>query len=412
MKHTLILMIVVLLAACGGAPQGEAETEGDPTAEVVATTAPTAEIGEDEFVEIGPDDPIRVAVVGSNSGEALAEIGKNQYRFAQLAAEDFGTLFGRDVELVQLDGMCSADGGRRAATDVVNDESYVAVVGHSCSSSCETGAAIYAEAGYTMVSSSCTAPALTNPETHQPSFLRTVFNDLGQGAVAAQFVYDDGVREVALVDDGSTYATGLTSVFRTNFEALGGTIVYEGRISVGSDDATNLLTNLAAESPELIYMPIFPDEGALIANQRTEIPGITDIPLMGADGLTLGGYVEQAGDNAEGTLVTGPATPNNDAYLSVEDAYLVAYGEEPTDPFGANAYDATSIILNAIADIGVEREDGTLLVGRGALNTRLYDTDNYEGLIGAITCDEFGDCGFAVAIAVSQIEDGEYVELR
>ena len=58
----------------------------------------------------------------------------------------------------------------------------------------------------------------------------------------------------------------------------------------------------------------------------------------------------------------------------------------------AHAYDATTILLRAIADVAVADGD-TLFIDRARLREALTSTTGFGGITGAISCDEFGDCG-------------------
>ncbi len=49
------------------------------------------------------------------------------------------------------------------------------------------------------------------------------------------------------------------------------------------------------------------------------------------------------------------------------------------------------MLLRAIDRVAVEVE-GTLYIDRAALRDEL-SRSNFDGIIGAITCDEYGDCG-------------------
>jgi ABC-type branched-subunit amino acid transport system substrate-binding protein len=62
-------------------------------------------------------------------------------------------------------------------------------------------------------------------------------------------------------------------------------------------------------------------------------------------------------------------------------------------PFHAHTYDATALVLTAIEEVGVLGSDGALRIGKQALRNYLNEVSNFAGVIGSITCDEFGDCG-------------------
>ena len=57
-----------------------------------------------------------------------------------------------------------------------------------------------------------------------------------------------------------------------------------------------------------------------------------------------------------------------------------------------NGYDATTLLLAAIAQASVVDGD-TLRIDRGTLRDVLGRTERFQGLVGTLTCDDFGDCG-------------------
>ena len=75
-------------------------------------------------------------------------------------------------------------------------------------------------------------------------------------------------------------------------------------------------------------------------------------------------------------------------------------GDEPlgfqAGPLGAvevgPAYDATTLLLSAIESIAIE-EGGRLHMDRAALREEIGATSGFLGIIGKLSCDEFGDCG-------------------
>lgn len=389
-----------------------AEEEVAEEEEVMEEEAMEEEVAvEDEWgvIAIPADEPVRIAVNVVTSGAGVDVYGLTEWRGSEIAVEDYGgVVLGHDIEIVQNDTLCSAEGGQTVATKTVSDETIVAVMGHTCSSSCEPAAAIYDEANLTMISPSCTAGTLTDPEAVR-AFMRTAFNDNFQGRAAAEFAYSVlGVRSVATIHDGSPYAVGLVDVFVANFVELGGEVLTQEAVNVGDTDMRPLLTSIAAVEPEMIYFPIFPAEGGYIAAQTKEVAGLEEVMLMGADGIKSDTFIEAAGDAAEGVYASGPATEASPDYEDFLAKFLEAYGEEPPSPFAPESYDATMLILNTIASIGVEDSEGTLYIGRKALRDALYAAPAFEGLTGTIDCNEFGDCSTA-SVEFVQVQGGEYV---
>jgi len=305
-----LLVTLALVAACGGAATPEPAAQEEPAAEEPAAEEPAAEepaqeeeamaeeaMAEEEAMAVeGCDDPLGCVVIAPGDplriASALVIAGPNEtlgidsQTGVEVAIEDRGDVLGHPIELQAEDGGCSAEGGQTAATKIASDDTIVAVVGHNCSSSCTPAAPIYADAGMTMISPSCTAPALTAPDSHSPSFLRTCHNDQVQGRVMAEYAFNElGVTTAATIHDGSPYAEQLQQVFADRFTELGGQITAQEAVNVGDTDMRPVLTSIATAQPELLYYPIFIAEGAFITTQAKEIDGLGDTLLAGADGM-------------------------------------------------------------------------------------------------------------------------------
>jgi branched-chain amino acid transport system substrate-binding protein len=238
--------------------------------------------------------------------------------------------------------------------------------------------------------------------------MRTAFNDNFQGKAAAEFAYNTlGARRVATIHDGSPYAVGLVDVFASNFQDLGGEIVAQEAVNVGDTDMRPLLTSIAAQTPDMLYFPIFPAEGGFIAAQSKEVEGLGDVLLMGADGIKSDTFIEAAGTAAEGVYASGPSVGESGNYQAFLDAYVAAYGEEPPAPFAPESYDAINLILKAIETAAVEGNDGTLYIGRQAMRDAMYNVASFDGLSGTIECGSTGDCSTA-GVEFAQVQNGEY----
>ena len=388
----------------------EAAIEGEPVEEEEAADAPAEEdpLG---TVVVAAGDPIRIAsaLVIAGPNETL---GVDSQTGVEVAIQQRGEVAGHPVELIPEDDGCSAEGGQTAATKIASDDSVVAVVGHSCSSSCTPAAPIYNDAGLTMISPSCTAPALTGADSHVPSFLRTAHNDNVQGRVMAEYVFNElGLTTAATIHDGSPYAEQLQQVFADTFAELGGTITAQEAVNVGDTDMRPVLTSIATASPEFLYYPIFIAEGGFITTQAKEIAGLEETILAGADGMISPDFVAAAGEAADGMYVSGPNLEfTGDIYDQFLTDYIDILGQEPVSAFHAHAYDAANMIFDAIESVATTDADGNTVIGKQALRDALYATSGLEGITGTVGCHENGDCADP-EIVVNQIQGGEYVQV-
>ncbi|MGH8925171.1 MAG: branched-chain amino acid ABC transporter substrate-binding protein [Acidimicrobiia bacterium] len=409
MKLSRLLVIAAVLSlvavACGGGGGGTPEA---------------CEADEFGCVTVAAGEPIKLGTLMVITGENQT-LGLDSQYGAELAVDYWGDnafdgtvgqVLGHDIELVNEDEGCSAEGGTAGAQRLVTDTQIVAVIGTSCSSAA-LGVAdkIFGDQGIPLVSPSNTSPALTNPGTHNPFYLRTAHNDSIQGAVVAQFAFEElGATSAATIHDGSPYAEGLANAFAASFQAAGGTITDQVSIQVGESDYSSILTDLATGGPELLYYPIFVGEGGLITQQAVENGSFTY--LAGSDGMFTPDWIAAAGaENANGVYISGPDLSQllGDADF-YENQFLPAYNEaygEPTSVFHAHAFDAVNIVLTAIASVAIEDGD-TLHIPRTALKDALFETDGFPGLTGNLTCNETGDCQPSATIGVVTVEGGEF----
>ena len=119
-------------------------------------------------------------------------------------------------------------------------------------------------------------------------------------------------------------------------------------------------------------------EVTLIAGSATSTQEFLEQPE--SEGVYLSGHDSHFGTNAN--QVTGKdASALSAEYQAATDAN-----------FFFHAYDATTLLLSAIESVGVE-EGGKLYLDRVALREEIGATTDFQGIIGALTCDDFGDCG-------------------
>lgn len=389
--------------------QGQEAAEEEPAEEEAAAEEEMPEEGSLGQVVVPEGEPIRLAALLVMTGPN-GVLGEDSRDGIEIAIDDFGPIMDHEVELVTEDTQCTPEGGQVAATKVAADPTIVGVVGTTCSSAAQAAIPMITDAGLVMISPSNTAPDLTDPD-RPPQFagyLRTAHNDLFQGRVAAEFAYNElGLTKAATIHDGSVYAEQLQKVFSDVFTDLGGEIVAQEAVNVGDTEMGPVLENIATAEPEIIYFPIFTAEGGLITDAARSVPGLEDVVLMGADGLFSQDYVEAAGDAAVGVYISGPHVAG-EAYDTFLAKLEEKYGRGPLSGYHAHAYDATMIILNAIDKVAEVDDEGNLVIDRAALRDAVYDTKDYQGLTGTLTCQSEGnpgDCATGEALAVFQITE-------
>lgn len=370
-------------------------------------------------VEIGPGEKIVFGGILRLSGPEpwTGNVTVDALRLAALARGE--RLLGREIEFALVDTGCSEEGGAEAAREIVADPSIVGLVGTNCSLAAKGALPVISEAGWLMISPSNSSPFLTDADReagglYQPGYYRTSHNDLFQGALSAQFALSLDVSKVATIDDGGPYTSGLAGAMAHTFSDMGGEVVFQGAISRGATDFSETVSAIAASGAELVYFPVFETDATLIAQQLRDAPGLEDLIRMTADGAFAKSFAQGVGEAGIGLYIAGPHV-SGEAY----DAFVETWRREideagPSGGFHAHSYDAANLLLDAAEAVALERDDGTLVIGRGALREALSAVENYPGLTGSLSCQDesphAGDCATGEALAIFQLGAAEVHE--
>lgn len=327
-----------------------------------------------------------------------AALGLDQKRGVELAIADWNkTLVGHPVVLNAQDSQCSAEGGQIAATKLASNPNTVVVIGPSCSSEATPAAPILWKAGIVDIGTSSTAPSLTaaGRSVGFHGFARTAFSDADQGKGDGKYVFDVlKAKKVVTIHDGSPYASQLVAEFVKTYTALGGTVLSQEAVQPTDVDMHPLLTRVAAEKPDVIYMPIFVAAAGQIARQAKTTPGIEKTQLIGGGSLMTGDIITAAGDAVLGMKITYPdISPEamGKGYPDFVEKYKSAYGEAPVSGWHGMAYDAAAIAFKAIEKVAKTDDEGTTYIGRQALRDAIFASD-IDGISGHIKCDADGEC--------------------
>lgn len=363
-------------------------------------------------VVVGPGEEIQIRSLEVITG-SIGEMGVPRQRAVAMALADYGPIKGHNVTMgAGLDSLCTAAGGKAAAETAIGDHRVVAVIGTSCSVAAAAASPILSQAGLVMLSSSNTSPSLTSDlrgnagANYHPGYYRVSSNDLYAAQAVAEFVHNQlGLHTMAAIHDGDPYTTGLTAAFAAAFEALGGAVTAVEEVSRGDTDMIPVLTRIAADNPEGIFFPLFPDEAGHVVRQLAEVEGLEGLALINSESLlftdleSVDAYLTAPEFNF-GANVNDATGRSGDELFA---AYRRQYNEGANNAYIALAYDAATILLRAIEEVAVADGD-TLYIDRARLREALTATTGFNGIVGPISCDTFGDCGTGL-ILISHFTD-------
>ena len=303
----------------------------------------------------GANDVIKVGWLGPLTGN-VAQYGQAVKNGVDLYVEQLnaaGGINGKKIELVSYDEEGDAT---KAVTgyNSVMDQGVVAIIG---SVTTAPTIAVVAESfadNTPMITASATAiPVTFNEETNQvyTNMFRSCFIDSFQGVTMARFAKNVLAADTAAVlyDNGDTYSTGVYDYFVNECAAQGIDVVATESYASGSVDFSGQLTNIAAAKPDVLFLPVYYNDVALIAAQAAAA-GIT-APMLGVDGWSS--VLDAVSDTAlvEGAYYCSGYSVEDTRELVVNflSDYAKKYNGATPNMFDAQGYDAAWILFDAIA---------------------------------------------------------------
>ncbi len=348
-------------------------------------------------VRIPKGAPIVIGGYWVLSGPDTA-LGLDEERGAKVAIADLGgKLLGHPIKLDAEDDQCNAEGGQTAATKLGSTPNMVIVLGPACSSSATPAAPILWQSGIVDIGTASTAPSLTaaDRKPEYDGFVRTIFSDSDQGASDATYVWNKlHLKTAVAIYDGSPYAQQLANVFGAAFTKLGGRMLSIEAVAPTDVDMHPVLTRIASEKPDVVYMPIFVAAAAQLLRQSKDVPGLAHTKLYGGGALMAPDFIEAAGPSVVGFDIGYPdisPTAMGKSYPKLLAEYRTMFGEAPTSGYHSNAYDAMILAAKAITAVAKTDKAGNLYIGKKALRDAVYAT-KFDGASGPIACDAHGEC--------------------
>jgi branched-chain amino acid transport system substrate-binding protein len=248
--------------------------------------------------------------------------------------------------------------------------------------------------------------------TQYDNAFRICFNDPSQGNRSAQYIAENNLAtKVAVIYDSSdAYSSGIYENFAAEAAARNIEIVEAQAFTSDSNtDFSVQIQKIQEAAPELVFLPIYYEEAALILKQA-DTAGLK-VKFFGCDGLD--GVVDQLGDDvalAEGVMLLTPfVTDENEASKAFTEAYKAAYDNQTPNQFAADAYDAIYTIKAALEKAGVT--DPSISVHDLCEKLKAAMTEiTVEGLTGTMTWTADGEC--SKEPKAMKIENGEYTALN
>lgn len=330
----------------------------------------------------GSPETVKIGFIGPLTGDAVS-YGKDALNAARRAVDEAnveGGIDGKLVDLVVEDGRCTASAAADAARKLVSADGVVAIIGGNCSTETLAAAPIAEEAGVPLLSPISSSRAVTEAG----DFVFRLYPSTGvTGNAYARYLSDRGFRSIALLSEETDYCRSLRASI-TEFLPEGARLVFDETVSAGEKDFRSVLTRLADRQIDVFLIAMQSDAAVAAAALQAKELGI-EAPIVANDVADSTTIDDVMGSAIAGMQVLSPVTPDagRPEVAAFIDAYRRSYGEETSSIYYAGfAYDATNILLRAVAEAGT---DGA------AIRDWLYALPSYRGVMGDIAFDEKGD---------------------
>lgn len=343
-------------------------------------------------------DTVKIGVYLPLTGQ-MAFGGQLELEGVRMAHKEMPTVLGQKVELFVVDNKSDKVEAANAVKRLIEKEKAVAIIGTYGSSLAMAGGEVAEKAGVPMVGTSCTNPLVTQGKKFS---FRVCFIDPFQGAGAATYAYKDLKLKTAalLVDISNDYSVGLASFFTKSFTKLGGQIVANLKYQAGDMDFTAQLTEIVSKKPDVLFIPSYFAEGAIIMKQVKELGA--KFQVMGGDAMDNPQIVEIGGAAVEGFVhTTFPYDPSmknmSPMAKKFTENWKKAFPSKEPNVNAALGYDTYLLVLDAIKRAGKAEP--------AAITKALAATKGFEGVTGSTTINATHDAEKPVGLV--QIKDGK-----
>ena len=351
---------------------------------------------------------IRIGSVLSVTGPA-SFLGDPELKTLEMLVEELnaeGGIGGQEVVLVHYDDGGDANLARTHATRLVEDDEVMAVIGGSTTGVTLAVAPVFEEAEIPFIS---LAGAVSIIDPVNPWVFKTPHTD----RMACEKIFADlntrGLSRIGMISGQGGFGSSMREQCLDVAGDFGIEVLADETYGPRDSDMTPQLTSIAAtDGIEALVNPGFGQGPAIVTRNYAQL-GIA-LPLYQSHGVASDGFIELAGDAANGVRLPGSATlivdllPEDDPQHDVVTAYRDAFEgrfEQPVSTFGGYAHDAFWIMVGAIEAAG--STDGE------AIRQAIEATTGWVGVTGEFNMSPEDHMGLDLsAFRMLEIVDSEW----
>jgi branched-chain amino acid transport system substrate-binding protein len=283
-----------------------------------------------------------------------------------------------DYQLVVLDDECKPNIGVEVATRAASDNGIVAGVTHYCSTVAMATVDVYHKFGLPVVVWGAVLPDITYANDYK-EIHRVNGTMINQNETAARFMTGLKFKRWAIIHDTTDYGKGHNRYFSEFLTKNGGQILGTFGVTADQQDFTAELTKIKERNPEVIYFGGITPLGVRIRTQMDKL-GIKAV-FQGTSGVVSDAFIEGLGPLAEGVVAFREGAPVDKlpGGRFFMEKYAAQGYNEPPEAYGAFAFAATELVIDAIEKVGKNRK---------RVRDELNATRERQSIVGTITFDD------------------------
>jgi branched-chain amino acid transport system substrate-binding protein len=253
----------------------------------------------------------------------------------------------------------------------------------------------------------------TEPDKYYPTgnrnYARVVPHDAYQGAAVAEFMKEEGVKSVYVLNDKEAYGLGVATNLRNAAEHLGIKIAGFEAWDPKASSYEGLFRKIGGTGADAVFLGGLIDEnGAKVIKDKVAVLGKNDgkVKLFAPDGFTTQQTIDEAGTSAAGMYMSVAGVPIDQFKgkgAEFAKAFKPTLGGKEIDPYAIYGAQAAQVMLDAIA-----ASDGS----RADVISKLFQTKVNNGYLGSFDINENGDpsgaqgavVGFTIYKATDKLE--------
>lgn len=357
-------------------------------------------------------EEIKIGSIIDASGSA-APLGKPEEETIKMIIDEVngnGGIDGKKIKLISIDSKSDQNEAVLGMKKLIEQEKVTAIIGGTISGN-SLAMIPLAEKAQVPYISLAASKQVNQPDDNSPRdwTYKTAQGDDVVIPKLLEYLEGKKLTKVAWLGVANSYGTSGHEEFEKLKGDYGIEAVIEDEFEATVNDAKSMLTRVKKANPQAIIVWGTAQESAVVTKNIREI-GL-DVPIIESHGIGTKEFIELAGDAANGVifpagkLLVVDQLGDDDSQKEVLNQFKESYEnkfDNAASTFGGHAFDAVHILVNALEEVGTDKEK---------LREALENTEGFVGISGVFNMSADDHNGLkSDSLAMIEIKDGSWTK--